>query len=882
MIVATAALTALALQAPDTTATLQAYRIDDPAAVPELDGRLDEPAWAAAGVANGFIQVEPRHGEPASQPTEARVLYTSDAVYVAMRLFDSAPDSITAQLSRRDDQGTYSDWAHVAIDSYDDNRTAFRFSVNPRGVKADAYHFDDSNEDSGWDAVWEVATSVDSLGWIAEFRIPFSQLRYSTGKGGEQVWGINFARKIARLDEMSLWAPMPANSDRIVSTFGELRGLTAVQSAERLELQPYSVAQVTRAPGDRQNPYYSPTDAGAAFGADLKYRLTSDLTLSATLNPDFGQVEADPAVVNLSAYETFFPERRPFFVEGTDIFRFGIGVGDGDGGNEQLFYSRRIGRRPQHSVSVSDGFVDAPDATTILGAAKVSGKTAGGWSLGVLDAVTAREEARFIRSDDPGELTRTVEPMTNYGVFRALRDLRDGRSAMGAIVTTTHRRMEEHLSFLPTASYAGGMDARHRFTDDVQARAWLLGSWVEGDATAIDRLQRAPARRFHRPDADHLTYDPSRTALGGWAASTEIIKSGGHWSYGGIFSVRSPGFEINDIGFQRDADYALQVAFLQYNQYEPGPIFRSWRLGANQWLASSFGRERVALGGNVNGGFELPNFWGVNAGLNYEAERINTGALRGGPSIIAPAGLNSWYNLYSDSRKPVRLSLNGGFSDESGTDGDSWRLGTSVRVRPSARVDLSLSPSYNEFTNAWQFLGAASLDATPRYTFARLDQRTASLTARLSYTFTPDLSLQLYGQPFVSAGGFSDFRYVANPRAGSFEERLPLFAGSKDELEFDAGSGRYRADLDGDGTADVSFANPDFNVKQFRSNAVLRWEYRPGSTLFVVWSQGRSGVLSDGSFEIDRDFRRLFGFDDEHGLPATNVLLVKLNYWLNF
>lgn len=891
----TAVLAILALQAPDTSRTPQAAPVEAPDTfrtvhaspipstnpAPVLDGRLDDPVWITADVAEGFYQFDPEYGQPASQATEVRVAYTEDAVFVGMRLYDTAPDSIVSQLARRDQQGIYSDWAHVAIDSYNDNRTAFRFAVNPRGVKVDAFHFGDSDEDMSWDAVWDVATAVDSLGWVAEFRIPFSQLRYSTKGDGEQRWGIGFARNIARLDEFSLWTLMPANSNRIVSSFGGLTGIVPRQSPERIELQPYTVGQLTRAPGERTNPYYSPTDAAVSIGADMKYRLTSDLTLSATLNPDFGQVEADPAVVNLSAYETFFPERRPFFVEGADVFRFGIGIGDGDSGNEQLFYSRRIGRRPQYSVNAGGGYVDSPEASTILAAAKVSGKTSNGWSLGLLDAVTAREEARYITPGGTQELTRTVEPMTNYSVLRGLRTFNDGESGIGGILTTTHRRLEDHLSFLPSASYAGGFDARHRFGENFELRGVVLGSRVEGDSTAIDRLQRSPSRYFQRPDADHVDYDPSRTSLNGWMAIAEFMKTGGHWNYGIFTNAKSPGFEVNDLGFQRDADFGIGALWLSYSQYEPGPLFRSWRINANQWSGVNFAGDRVARGGNVNGGFELPNFWSMHLGINREAESISTGKLRGGPSIIAPGSTSLFTNISSDRRKTVRLSLNGGFSREDETGGNSWRVGTFVEVRPSNQMSFSLSPSYNENVSAWQYVGSSSLDSERHYLLGRLDQRTVALTTRLSYTFTPALSLQFYAQPFVSAGQYSDFRYVANPRASGFDSRLPIFAGSVADLEYDAERDRYNADLDGDGTADAAFGNPDFNFKQLRSNAVLRWEYRPGSTLFVVWSQGRSGHLSDGSFSPNRDFRRLFGMDDEFGLPATNVLLIKLNYWLN-
>jgi hypothetical protein len=873
---------ALTLAEGDSTRAVQAHRIAAAQGEPTIDGRLDEPAWEAAEVATGFVQLRPRSGAAASQRTEARVLYGEDAIYVGMRMYDSAPDSIAAQLARRDARNLYSDWAHVGIDSYNDNRSAFRFSVNPRGVKADAYLFDDAAEDWGWDAVWQVATQVDSLGWTAEFRIPLSQLRFESRGSREQVWGINFGREIARHQEQSYWSPLEPNTGRVVSAFGELHGLRGLSARSRLELQPYSLGRVTRAPGEREDPFFRSNATASSFGADLKYGLTSNLTLTATFNPDFGQVEADPSVVNLSAYETFLPEQRPFFVEGTDIFRFGIGVGDGDLGNEQLFYSRRVGRQPQRSVDAGGGYLQAADATTILGAAKLSGKLSNGWSVGLLNAVTSREETRYLRPGQSAVESATSEPWTNYAVARAIRSADGGRSAVGGILTATHRRLEGGLEFLPSSSYAGGLDLRHRFGGGrYEVRSSVLGSLVEGDTAAIHRLQRSAVRRFQRPDADHVAYDPTRTSLGGWAASTEVMKiGGGNWRYGGFLNVRSPGFEVNDLGYQREADLALQVLWAQYQSNRPGRVFRSWRIGVNEWAGWTLGGERAATGGNLNGNFQLKSFWGGYGGLNREASSLAVAALRGGPAIVRPGNTNTWFGMHTDRRRPASLSLDGNASREDETGGYSWRLGPSVDVRPSTSASLSLRPSYSRSAQAWQFVGSEPLDGTPRYLFGRLDQTTTSVTARLNYTFTPALSLQLYAQPFISAGRYSDFRAVADPRAERFADRLPLFAATRAELGRDA-SGRFRADTDGDGTPDVRFRDPDFNVKQFRSNAVLRWEYRPGSTLFVVWSQGRSDRLPDGTFGMRRDFGRLFGLDDEHGVAATNTLLIKLNYWLN-
>ncbi|MBV9773789.1 MAG: carbohydrate binding family 9 domain-containing protein [Gemmatimonadetes bacterium] len=889
MLASVALLGAVLLSPPsDSSKSVNAVRVPSGQAAPVIDGRLDEAVWRAASPAGGFVQYTPNPGAPATQRTEAWVAYDDQAVYVGVRLYDTHPDSVVGQLARRD-QNPYSDRVIVAFDSYHDRRTAYAFGVNPRGVKTDAFIYNDGDDDDGWNAVWDAAARVDSLGWTAEFRIPLSQLRYSArDMAAGKVWGFNVKREVARTREESFWAPFLPNVSGLVSRFGELRGLEGLPSPRRMEVQPYSLARVTRAPLDRGNPFYRRNDPAAGVGADLKYGIASNFTLTATLNPDFGQVEADPSQVNLSAYETFLPEQRPFFVEGADIFRFGIGAGDGDFGSEALFYSRRIGRAPQGGSRIPDDalFEVTPQSSNILGAAKLTGKTPGGWSVGVLDAVTGREEARYTLPGELDERTTAVEPLTNYAVARVIRDFRQGKSAVGGVLAMTHRdlRDEDGLGFLRSAAYAGGIDGRHRFGGgNYELHSWVLGSSVVGDSAAIRRTQRASTRYFQRPDADYLTYDPTRTSLSGWATGTELLRiGGGNWRWGGVANVRSPGFEVNDLGYQRDADQALGAWFLQYRKSKAGKTFRSWNLNLNGWAASTFGGEVTQDGGNVNGSFQLRNFWRGNGGIGHEFSVTSVRALRGGPAIRVPGNTNAWAGFHSDSRRKVSGGVSAGGSWEEETDGYSWSLAPSLTWRASARSELSLEPSYSRQLDARQYVDVNSKDdGAPHYVFGDLDQTTAALTARLSYTFTPNLSLQLYAQPFVSAGRASRFREVALTQDGSRVVATDRFAGRFRPLAVAAVDGVYAPDTDGDGVPNLRFDDPDFNVKEFRSNAVLRWEYRPGSTLFVVWSQGREDSMHDGSFGLRRDVRRLFGFDDRFGVPSTNVLLVKVNYWLN-
>jgi hypothetical protein len=849
--------------------TLQAIRAD---VRPTVDGRLDDPAWAAAQVATDFTQTRPNEGRPATQRTEVRILYDDDALYVAARMFDTAPDSIVAQLARRDTD-VHSDWFYVAVDSYFDRRTAFAFGLNPVGVKVDLLLFNDTELDSSWDAVWEGAAARDEHGWSAEFRIPYSQLRFSRpAAGGEHVWGVNFMRSIARNGEESFWAQVPADDAQGVSVFGTLHGLRDLRTPRRLEVMPYAVLSATRAPGVAGDPFHRDIDPFAGMGVDLKAGITSDLTLTATMNPDFGQVEADPSFVNLTPTEIFFSERRPFFVEGVDIFRFGLGIGDGDLGNESLFYSRRIGRPPQGGV---DGeYTTRPDHTTILGAAKVSGKTADGWSIGLLDALTGRAVGRYRDDGVDGEVP--VEPLTNYAVVRVMRDFDEGRTTLGAIATATHRSLPPtgELDWLRRSAYTGGFDARHRFGGDVyQLRASLVGSRIAGPAQAIDRVQRSPVHNFHRPDADHLDYDPERTSLEGFAAKTELFKLQGNWRFALVGVATSPGFEANDLGFQTNADLAVGGWWVGYQQYEQGRHLRSWYAGHNLWTGATFAGERVSLGGNVNAGFQHRTFWGGNFGINTNARELSTTLLRGGPAFLRPANQSMWASAYTDNRRPVRWSASLSASRQAGTGGRSLGLGTGLTVRPSHNADFFMGPSLSVNRNPIQYVATRDAAGQAHWILGTVEQTTVAMTTRLNYTVSPTLSIQLYAQPFVSAGEYSRFRLVTDPRAGRFEEQTHLLTDGQISSAPVDGVVRHWVDVGGDGTPDFQFDDPGFNFRQLRSNLVLRWEYRPGSALFLVWSQGRTDFERDGRFHFGDDVGAMWRAE------GTNVLLIKASYW---
>ncbi|HEX6558951.1 MAG TPA: DUF5916 domain-containing protein [Longimicrobiales bacterium] len=852
--------------------SLQAVRLIG--AAPSIDGKLTESVWLLSPAGTDFIQTKPNPGKPATEKTEIRFAYDDAAIYIAARMYDSHPDSIVAQLARRDDD-VYSEWVFVAIDSYFDRRTAFTFGLNPKGVKVDVLLFDDTNDDESWDAVWDGAARVDSLGWTAEFRIPLSQLRFSpTDKtpGVETVWGMDVQRRIARRNEESFWSPIRSDANAVVSAFGELRGIAGLQPPRRMEVLPYTMSRLTHAPGESANPFYHRNDGSFGAGADVKLGVTSDLTLTATINPDFGQVEADPSVVNLTAYETFFPEKRPFFVEGFDIFRAGIGVGDGDNGNQSLFYSRRIGRAPQGEVPDNAQYSDYPQAATILGAAKLSGKTRSGWSIGGLSALTTSETAQYTDDTSTQQREVVVEPLTHYGVARVIKDFSKGQDAIGGVFTAVNRDLPDNLKFLRANAYAGGLTGRHRWQNgNYQFSSFLMGSHVSGDTSAINQTQRSSARYFQRPDNDHVTYDPTRTSLSGLAGGLELLKmGGGHWRYGGALNVRTPGFEVNDLGFMQGTDQVLQVGYAGYDQYQPGRYFNRWDVNVNQWLGWTFGGERNSFGGNINASGELKNTADLWASVNREQEVLSESALRGGPAFMRPGYTNYHGGYDSDERKAVNYWFDFNYRDEDATDAHGFGIYPGLRLRASNQMELRLNPGISWDNSAWQYVDAINVAGADRYVFAALHQVTTSLTFRMSYTFTPNLSLQMYAEPFISAGEFSNFMEVANPRAARFQDRFTTYSG----VVYDSNANEYAIDRDGNGSSDFTIGNPDFNYRALRSNMVLRWEYRPGSALFLVWSQGRERSADYGAYSFRRDADRLFA------AQPTNVLLIKASYWL--
>jgi hypothetical protein len=843
-----------------------------------VDGHLDEAAWDAAPVVDRFTQRQPKEGEPATERTEVRALIAEDALYIGARLFDSETAKIRSRLVRRDelDSSSDSDFLAVLLDPYHDHSTGVVLRVGPSGSTDDATIAASGNQDLSWDPVWHVHTSIDSLGWTAEMEIPLSQLRYNGS--ADATWGIQLRRWIQRKQELSEFSFTPLKEEASVSRYGHLVGLGTLHAARHLEVLPYARLRSEFTQTDAGDPFRDGKDQFPAAGMDLKYGVTSNLTLNATVNPDFGEVEVDPAVVNLSAYETFYPERRPFFVEGADVFRFGETRSFNNFNTTLPFHARRIGRPPQRMLSGADYvYVDSPPRTTITAAAKLTGKTSNGWTVGALDAVTPLEQADYI--DTLGVARQAaVEPLTNYFIGRLRRDYRHGNTVVGALATGVIRDLEDPAlrDLLRSSAWTGGVDLNHYWA----GRRWsidamLLGSRVEGAETVIDAAQRSSARYYQRPDATHLHYDPARTSLSGYAGLFSINKVAGRHGLGSLtYQDWSPGFEINDVGFQNAADSRALSWLGMYKEDRPHGIIRNWDAFAFSNWSWNYGGDNtyVEYAGHVEG--QLTNYWYLTLRGEVYPGNLDDRLTRGGPLSRYPQGQTIRASVDTDSRKIYKLGLSGVTGwDEAG--GQVRQLNATLSVRPTSALRFLFTPGYRKYRDNAQYLTTVSdffATATygARYVFGTLDQYQLSLDTRLDWVFSPTLSLQLYLQPLIASGDYSDIKELRAPRTYEFN----VYGGHVGTSQVDP-SGNYTIDPDGAGpAAPFVVENPDFNYRSFRGNAVLRWEYRPGSALFLVWQQGREATEPVGDFDLSRDWSGLFAVEPE------NVIAVKATYWL--
>jgi len=839
---------------------------------PRIDGELNDSCWADSGWTGGFLQQQPNEGQPGTERTEFKILYDNINLYVGIRIHDSEPDKMDIRFSRRDNFD--GDCAGICFDSYYDHKTGYEFNLNASGSKIDLMQMDVGGEwsiDTNWDAVWDGKTAVNDSGWSAEMCIPFSQLRFT--KKDKHIWGLHVWRWINRKMEEAQFQLIPLDSQGRVHRFGILKGIHSIPNPKHIELLPYSKISQNRFKPDPANPF---TRKGRSWsygaGLDGKIGIAGNLNLDFTINPDFGQVEADPSVVNLTAFETFYEEKRPFFMEGRQMFNFDV-----DGQN--LFYSRRIGGAPGHHPVLRDHeYNDIPENSTILGAVKLTGKTSSGWSIGLLSSLTEKESAEI--KGAAGSRKEIVEPLSNYSVARLQRDFANGSHSLGIIFTSVQRRIKKnHLDFMPKSAYSGGLDGTVQWGN----RTYYINgkgvfSHIIGHQDAIIRLQESAVHNFQRTDASHIEVDSTKTSLTGSGGEFEIGRGGnGRWRFEESFAWRSPGLELNDIGFLQHADIIEQSTDIAYVVTEPSGVLNNYEISFEQSNHWTFNKVSLYAAFELFGSVRFNNFWSMHGNIERETGWLHPYRLRGGPAMRLPDATHFHYHLFSDSRK--RIQWNIGYFQSLFNDGSSgyWNLMGNFYWRISDKLDFSLAPSYSENKDNWQYITTQWIDnqsaVTPRYILGRIDQKTMDLTIRLNCYMTPELTIQYYGQPFISAGRFSDLKQIIDAKAKNFDDR---YVSIDDEKRINEdGSDDIIVDENLDGLPEYRFGHPDFNVQEFRGNLIIRWEYKPGSALYVVWTHSRSRYCPNGSFKLTDDFESLF-----NTYPG-NIFLVKLNYWFS-
>ncbi len=854
---------------------------------PTINGLIEESSWDLVEWSGDFIENEPDENTPPSQQTKFKILYDQKYLYIAYRCYDTEPEKIEKRLSRRD--GFAGDWVEINLDSYHDKRTGFSFTITAAGVKGDEFISDNGNNwDGSWNPIWYTATNIDDQGWTAEVKIPLSQLKF--GKSKEQIWGLQVNRRFFRKEERSVWQRVPQDAPGWVSEFGELHGLIDIEPQKQLEIQPFVVTQYDTFPEEDGNPFRDGDDFKLNGGLDAKIGITNDLTMDLTVNPDFGQVEADPAAIALDGFQIFFREQRPFFVENKNIFDYRFA-----NGQDNVFYSRRIGRSPQGSIGsspINTEFVDRPTNTTILGAAKFSGKTKNGWSIGVLESVTQREIAK-VEDADGNRRETIVEPLTNYFVGRVQKDFNDRNTYVGGIFTATNRNLgdilnidyedpntdetselvglrENNLNFLRKSAYTAGLDFRHNWKDRKYfVEGNLVTSHVEGSKEAIEATQNELTHLFQRVDADHVEVDPNRTSLTGTGGKFIGGKSGGgNWRYTAGFFWRSPELELNDVGFLRQADDIRQFANVRYLFLKPTKFYRRANLNFEQTSAFDFEGNFNRIQYEFNGFINYKNNWWTEVGAAHKPRIYTNTVLRGGPRWRFSEENFAFLFFGSDSRKKFNFTMGYVNSGAKQNNFTFHRYVLRMRYQPFNALSISLNPEFERNPNKTQYVTEVDFAGTPRYITARIDQQTLSASIRLNYNINPNLTIQYYGQPFISRGTYTDFNYVNNPIASDLNERVTLYNDNQISFADDL----YSVDENLDGAIDYTIDNPDFAFVQFRSNLVLRWEYIPGSEIFLVWSQGVNGLGDPG----DHLFRSL---DNQiFGQQPENTFLIKATY----
>ncbi len=838
----------------------QAHRLSGE--VPNIDGRLDDVCWQQGVWSGNFTQQIPTEGDPPTAETALKILYDNENIYVGIIAYDD-PELVDRQMARRD--AFAGDIVGVALDSYHDCRTAFEFNLTAAGSKIDLILMND-DIDRNWDPVWEGKVAQTDSGWTAEMRIPLSQLRYGNQK--EQVWGLHAWRWINRNWEEDQWALIPRDTPGRLYDIGELHGIRNLPKSLRIEILPYVRGNVHIFEKEQSNPFATGSETASAFGLNGKIGVSSDFTLDFTINPDFGQVEADPSVLNLSAFETFYEEKRPFFLEGKNILDFSFG-------RSMLFYSRRIGHKPSYTPELGDNeYAKTPENTSILGAVKLTGKSKDGLSLGILESVTANEYAQIATPE--GKFKKKAEPLTNFIVGRVQKEYNGSNTILGGIMTATNRRIQDkHLNYLNREAYTGGLDFRHYWKNKkYYIDAQTVYSHIAGSRQALLELQTSSARYFQRPDAEYVTLDSSRTHLSGYGVRVEIGKGGrGHWRYDFTSMIESPGLELNDIGYMRSADDVTSGFSLSYVEDVPKGWFRNYAITFGEDNAWTYGGDFRGAGAFLRLESQFSNKWRASYRLLRDGDHLDTYLLRGGPAVLVQGHWCNLINLSTDRARKFYASI--GVHKHIHDDGITLRhdLMPEFGYKVTSNLQIETELNYGKNRDPFQYVLTENVNGRDRYLLAHLDRKTLGLTMRMDLALTPELTIQYYGNPYFSVGTYSHFKYINHPRAENYDRLYDeLIAG---QLKYNEETNEYSVDENKDGITDYVYENPNFNFREFRSNLVMRWEFQPGSTLFLVWTHGRSAWETVTNMSLSNNANELFASSPD------NIFLVKLNYWFS-